>query len=141
MRRYIRHPSDIPITITQAKSWHLADENLLNISYGGLSFLSQVAYPKGSGLKITISAVSPTYETNAKVCWCKAQGDSFEVGVELLSENDAYNVRMVEQVCHITQYQRRVYLKEGRDISGAVAASEWIGRFAHEFPELEVSND
>lgn len=134
MRRYIRHPSDIPISVSQDKLWHVPDESLLNVSFGGISFFSRTAYAKGNILKITISAVTPTYEANAKVCWCKIQKDGYEVGVELLSENDAYSVRMVEQVCHITHYQKQVCLKEGRDISGAVAAKEWIGKFAHEFP-------
>jgi hypothetical protein len=137
MRRYIRHPSDIPIEIKQNESPDLATENLVNVSLGGLSFNSKIAYELGTRLTITISAVNPPYETNAKVCWCDKQEDSFEIGVELLNENDLYKARMVEQICHIAHYKKKVYVKEGRELTGEEAAKEWIGKFAHEFPRMD----
>jgi len=137
MRRYIRHPSDIPIEINQERSSDLATENLMNVSLGGLSFHSKEPYVLGSHLKITIFAVTPAYEAMAKVRWCDEHDGNFEIGVELLNENDVFKTRMVEQVCHIAHYKRQVYLTEGRELSGAEAANEWIMKFAHEFPSLD----
>ena len=138
MRRYIRHPSDIPIEIVQQRSNDLSTENLMNVSLGGLSFQSKTPYTLGSHLKIMISAVAPAYEAVAKVRWCDDQEEgSYEIGVELLNENDVFKTRMVEQVCHIAHYKRQVYLTEGRELSGAEAASEWIVKFAHDFPRLD----
>ena len=138
MRRYIRHPSDIPIEINQQRNNDLSTNNLMNVSLGGLSFQSKTPYTLGSHLKITISAVNPVYETVAKVRWCDDQEDgSYEIGVELLNENDVFKTRMVEQVCHIAHYKRQVLLTEGRQLSGSEAANEWILKFAHEFPRLD----
>lgn len=138
MRRYIRHPSDIPIEIIQQRSNGLSTENLMNVSLGGLSFQSKTPYTLGNHLKIMISAVTPAYEAVAKVRWCDDQEDgSYEIGVELLNENDVFKTRMVEQVCHIAHYKRQVYLTEGRELTGSEAASEWIVKFAHDFPRLD----
>jgi len=137
MRRYIRHPADIPIDIELEESSGLATENLMNVSLGGLSFHSHVDYELGRLLKITISAIDPPYEAVAKVCWCDVQEQGYEIGVELVNKNDVYKTRMVEQVCHIAHYKQQVFQTEGRELTGAEAASEWIIKFAHEFPKLE----
>ena len=137
MRKYIRHPADIPIEIYPEESSDLVMENMMNVSLGGLSFHSKVPHDLGCHLKITISAIDPPYQALAKVCWCDEQEGGFEIGVELLNKNDVYKTRMVEQVCHIAHYKRQVLLKEGRNLTGAEAASEWIVKFAHEFPRLE----
>jgi hypothetical protein len=42
---------------------------------------------------------------------------------------------LVEQVCHIEQYKKEVFLKEGRLLSGDEAAAEWIEKFANQFPQ------
>ena len=137
MRRYIRHPSDIPIQVKQDEFFGLAAENLLNVSYGGLSFHSRVAYRVGSRLKVCISMVTPPYEVAVRVRWCDETEGDFDVGVELLSKSDFFKTRMVEQVCHIAHYKRQVYRDEGRELSEAAASQEWIKKFAHQFPELD----
>ncbi len=137
MRNNTRHPSDIPIRVSQDKYWSLANESLLNVSSGGLSFISGVPYVVGSEVKITISAVNPRYEAQAKICWCETKEDHFEVGAKLLNENDVFSARMVEQVCHIERYKHQVYLTEGRELSSSAAASEWIHKFAQDFPALD----
>ena len=42
---------------------------------------------------------------------------------------------MVEQICHIEQYRREVLKKEGRRLSSEEAASEWIVKYASDFPD------
>lgn len=135
MRSDTRYRSNIPVRVSQDKYWSLG-ESLLNVSSGGLSFVSGVPYVVGSEVKITISAVSPKYEAQAKICWCEAQEEHFEIGAKLLTENDAFSVRMAEQVCHIEHYKRQVFLTEGRELSSSAAASEWINKFAEDFPAL-----
>jgi len=140
MRRYIRHPSDIPIEVNQQnfqESEELATESLMNVSLGGLSFQSKEPYDLGRHIKICISAVDPPFETVAKVRWCDEAEGSYEIGVELLDKNAAFKTRMVEQVCHIEHYKRQVFQVEGRQLSGAEAANEWISKFAHEFPKID----
>lgn len=137
VRKYIRHPSDIPIEVELVESIDHKTENLLNVSLGGLSFHSKTRLNMGTLLKIKISFVEPKFETFATVVWCKDSENNFEIGVKLLNVQDAYRTRMVEQVCHIEQYKREVESVEGRNLSGAEAATEWINKFGHDFPHID----
>jgi len=136
MRKYIRHPSDIPIEVDQVETSEHAIESLVNVSLGGLSFHSKERLATGKLLKIKISFVEPQFETAAKVVWCEYSENNYEIGVELLDQEDAYRTRMVEQVCHIEHYKREIEAVEGRKMSGAEAAAEWIQKFGHEFPRI-----
>lgn len=138
MRKYIRHPSDIPIEVSIVEKHEHLTENLVNVSLGGLSFLAAEKLKIGRLLRLKIPFVEPEFITSAKVVWCEYNGDKgYEIGVELLDKEDVYRTRMVEQVCHIEHYKREIESTEGRHLSGAEAASEWIGKFAHEFPHFD----
>ncbi len=132
-RKYIRHPSDIPIEV-EVDEAHEERDALNNISNGGLSFHSQTELVVGKIIALRIPAVQPPFETKARVTWCRANGNAFDVGVELLDKEQAYRVRMVEQVCHIEHYKRKILLHEGRALTGEEAAREWIALYAERFP-------
>jgi len=136
MRKYIRHPSDIPIEIDPQDDHHLATQNLRDVSFGGLSFCSREAIELGKLIKVRIGFVSPPFETMAKVVWCKGGDNEFEIGMELMEEEAAFKTRMVEQVCHIEHYKRQVLKTEGRQLTGAEAAMEWISKYAASFPQI-----
>lgn len=137
MRKYIRHPSDIPIEVHSRKgNGSKSTDNLVNVSLGGLSFHSAEKQELGKLINITISLVEPPFETTGQVMWCKPSEGEFEIGVKLLDVNDAYRTRMVEQVCHIEHYKRRVFTEEGRVLSGQEAAMEWIQKYAKTFPNI-----
>ncbi len=137
MRKYIRHPSDIPIEFDLNDGVHSHQESLNNVSLGGLSFQSQTPLPIGRSVTIRVPFVKPAFVTQGRVVWCKRQGMSFDIGLELLDKDDAFRTRMVEQICHIEHYKREVYKTEGRHLTGQEAALEWIGKFAHLFPDLD----
>lgn len=137
MRKYIRHPSDIPIDfrIQDMPAYH---EALRNISLGGLAFRSTQRLPIGSVLELSISAVEPAFRAQAQVAWCLKRKEDYEIGVQFVDRDDAFRARMVEQVCHIEHYKREVLQREGRRLSGEQAALEWIGKFAAEFPGADT---
>jgi hypothetical protein len=143
MRRYIRHPSDIPIEYKIEEKAGPAVEKLTNVSLGGLSFSLKESVELGRMVRIRIPVVKPVFEAFGRVVWCdKAKEGGYEVGVELLDKDDAYRARMIEQVCHIEHYKKEIYEVEGRRITGAQAAQEWIEKYAADFPridELEAS--
>ena len=87
-------------------------------------------------LLVKIPAVSPPFEAKARVIWCVARGTHYEMGIEFCSSEDAYTARMVEQICHIEHYRLWVKEVEGRDLDSEGAASEWIGRYAKDFPYI-----
>lgn len=136
MRKYIRHPSDIPIEINNHQVQNPSTESLVNVSLGGLSFHSHEQQKLGKLISIRISLVEPPFETTGQVVWCKPSEGEYEIGVKLLDINDAFRTRMVEQVCHIEHYKRRILTEEGRTLSGQEAAMEWISKYAQSFPNI-----
>jgi hypothetical protein len=152
MRAYIRHPADVPLEFTAVDELSseegvsssnegddcVAPEKSVaqDVSLGGLSFSSSQKLKVGSLVNIRIPIVDPPFEAQAKVIWCLSRPDRFEAGIEFTSKEDAFTARMVEQVCHIEHYRMWVQEVEGRTIDGEHAAEEWIGKFAHDFPDI-----
>lgn len=138
MRKYIRHPSDIPIEIDGVDVKNI--ENLHDVSFGGLSFVTTNRIKPGSKINITIKFVTPSFVSLTVVKWCRKRGGHYDVGVSFCDPDDAYRARMIEQVCHIEHYKREVLMKEGRKLTGEQAALEWIKRYAAKFPSLECQD-
>lgn len=135
-RQFLRHPTDVPIEF----SYDLPDgaarntDCLNNIGFGGLSFQSKMALEAGVILQVRILLTSPVFEIRGRVVWCREGNGSFDVGVEFLEPDRAFQARMVEQICHIEHYRKEVLEKEGRQLTGQQAAIEWIGKCAADFP-------
>jgi hypothetical protein len=135
-RRFIRHTADVPIEVRTLSEQHPSrTQPGLNVSEGGLSFVSDYDIPLGSTIEIRIPAVHPPFEAHARVVWRKVEEHRYCIGVEFLDAAAAFRARMVEQVCAIEEYRRQVFRDEGRILSRDEAATEWIGMFADRFPE------
>ena len=136
-REFIRHPSDIPVElwcILSKSNTH--KESLSNVSLAGLAFKSSVSWETGTIIGIRIPLIHPIFETSSRVVWCHKKTSYFEVGVELMDTHDAFKLRMVEQVCQIETYRKKLK-KQGRNLSIEEAATEWISRYAALFPSIE----
>ena len=114
----------------------IADQ-LRDIGMGGLSFRSDKPLNIDDVITIKVNIVQPVFETDCRVVWCQSNHGTFEIGVEFLNKDDLFRARMVEQVCHIEHYKKRVENVEGRHISCEEAAMEWISKFAAEFPPIQ----
>lgn len=135
MRHFIRHPVDIPIEVEAGPDQCCQHHEAHNLSMGGLALDSGSEMAPGSIVELRISFVEPAFVTLARVVWCSGKGARYELGVEFLDPDDAFRARMVEQVCHIEEYRRKVLEAEGRALSAEEAASEWIYRYAARFPD------
>lgn len=133
-RSFIRHPTDIPIDVVSAEPGVNDITKLRNVGLGGLCYRSESSREIGTYVKIRIPAIKPLFELPARVAWCQANDDAFEIGVQFMAEDDAYKARMIEQLCHIEHYRSQVLAQEGRTLSGQEAAAEWIEKFAADFP-------
>lgn len=142
-RKFIRHPSDIPIVA----AYEASDPNtpgpecLRNIGGGGLSFQSGRQLEVGAAVRIAIPLVEPAFEISARVVWCARTNGVFDIGVEFLEPDKVFKVRMVEQVCHIEHYKREVFEKEGRTLTNQEASLEWIAKCAADFPPLSSEGE
>ncbi|TPW14535.1 MAG: type IV pilus assembly PilZ [Halothiobacillaceae bacterium] len=135
VRKYIRHPSDIPIEFS-VKDIKLKKESLSNISVGGLAIRTSERVDIGRQIDLCIASVRPMFRAAGRVAWCLKRSDHYDVGVQFVESEDAFRARMVEQVCHIEHYKKEVLVTEGRALSGEEAASEWINKYASDFPPL-----
>ncbi|HEY0024971.1 MAG TPA: PilZ domain-containing protein [Longimicrobium sp.] len=134
-RTFIRHTAGVPLEVTCVPGSPASTRKSVNVSTGGLSFVSDEHHALGAIIQVRIPTVDPPFEARARVVWIKPEGDGYCVGVEFLDANDAFRSRMVEQVCAIEQYRGEVLENEGRDLTQQEAAAEWIGRFAGRFPD------
>ncbi len=138
MREFIRHPSSIPVQLLKQDGDETSGINTLNnVSFGGVSCLCSEAIEEGCTVKMTIECVDPAFEIKGKAVWCKSKNDMFEIGVEfIVSEDEVYHLRMIEQVCHIEHYRNEVLHKESRELTSEAAAKEWIEKHAANFPKM-----
>jgi len=134
MRKFIRHPIDIPIEYSIGGSVDSVPPHLQNISEGGLCITTHQAVAAGSIICIKIGIQHPPFEAEGTVMWCHKKDDCYETGVKFDDDSVEYMVRMVEQVCHIEQYKNDALLKEGRTLSSEQAAKEWVKQNAEDFP-------
>lgn len=112
-------------------------DKLNNVSLGGLSFLSPQPLPGASRVSVRFPLLDQQHSLIGKVVWNRKNGRSYEIGLQFDDPDQLYCLRMIEQVCHIEHYRREVSQLEGRTLSSEEAATEWIARFANEFPAFE----
>ncbi len=135
-RRYIRHPTDIPIAWKLGEVIPPGTEYLSNISEGGLAFFSTVHVMPGSSIEISIPVLHPQLTMEGVVVWCREteRETIFEVGVRFVNTDSHFRMRMVEQVCYIEHFKKILEEETGSPVTGEDAALEWIRRFAKDFP-------
>lgn len=134
IRKYIRHPSDIPIHYEVADEGAREKAPLRNVDHGGLCFRAESCIEPGRRVRICFPLWHPDVQAAGTVAWCRRVRDHFEVGVRFDDEAAEFAVRMVEQVCYIEHYRKEVLAREGRRLTGEQAALEWTERFAERFP-------
>ncbi len=133
----MRHPSNIPIEVSEGSQPELAQHAMHDVSLGGLSFDTGTRLEVGCLVDVRITFVRPIFSTQARVVWCSQVAQHYEIGVEFLESADAFRARMVEQVCHIEHYRQAVLSREGRAMSSEDAAMEWISLYAATFPRVD----
>lgn len=138
MRQFIRHPASIPFQLIVLDGDAKPGINTLNnISFGGVCCISSKPIEKGRLVRMKIECISPDFEMNGKVVWCRPGNGAFEIGIEfIVSKDKIFLLRMIEQICHIEHYRHEVLHDEGRKLSNEEAAEEWIEKYAGEFPGL-----
>jgi hypothetical protein len=142
IRKFIRHPVDVPIQVSN--SWvededdETLDQTITNVSLGGLAFVSPEPLEILDRVRVCIPILERDNTLIGNVVWCEKcdSGVEFEIGIEFEKSRDVFRLRMIEQVCHIEHYRKEVMLNEGRELSTQEAASEWISKYAGDFPAL-----
>lgn len=133
MRRFIRHPSDIPIAVSVGEGSEQSDR-LRDVSEGGVCLTSETPLKIGSTIHIEILLNGTPHGADGTVAWCRREGRAYAVGVAFRDSSTKFNMRMVEQICHIEHYRIEIEESEGRILSSEEAAREWVEKYAADFP-------
>ena len=137
IRKYIRHPSDVPIKVMLdlvEDADDDSDDTLTNVSIGGLSFVSSQAIEAGQKVSVCIPILQQDNYLAGTVVWCEKSKNGYEIGLEFEGKKDVFRLRMIEQICHIEHYRKEIKIVEGRELNSEEAANEWISRYAGDFP-------
>lgn len=142
MRRYVRHPSSIPIELSALRERGdsgrcagapRAAAQMQNVSAGGFACSVPEALPVGITVQLRIPQIWPDYRGRGTVVWCRPQGPTYEVGISFSAE-ESFQSKMAEQLCQIEQYRRQL-TAAGRELDADQAAQEWIALHARDFSE------
>jgi hypothetical protein len=140
IRKFIRHPSGVPIEVmldwAEDENDETVDQTITNVSLGGLAFVSQKPIELLERVRICIPVLNKENFLVGNVVWCEKIGNGYEIGIEFEKSRDAYRLRMIEQICHIEHYRKEISRLEGRELNPQEAAKEWISKYADEFPAL-----
>ena len=134
-RRYIRHPSGMPIQFSVSGEAAPRRDYLRNVSQAGLCFKCSASLSRGEAVHVRIPVLEQAFEADARVAWCRrSDTGEYEVGLQFTDPDTGFAMRMVEQVCHIEAYRKRALREQGRELSSEAAAEEWVARYAAGFP-------
>jgi hypothetical protein len=134
MRKYVRHPSTIPVELSIARTPCAGQQQLANIATGGFACSVGEPLPVGATVQLRIPMIWPEYRGCGVVKWCRGEAPNCEVGIEFCA-HDLFKAKMVEQLSQIEHYRNRLWVDEGRIVDGEQAAKEWIARYAQEFAD------
>lgn len=139
MRRFLRHPSDMPVELVLRKQTFLPKQRLNNISLGGVACNSPRGFRRGTAVELRIPLLGDQARYPGIVAWCRKQSLDYLVGIAFIDEDTLFRARMVEQVCQIEHYRHQRELELGEQLPIEAIAQEWITQHAVEFSSASLS--
>ena len=136
MRKFIRHPADIPLEYALKGRNGLRRERLRNVSFGGLCFHCVSCLEPGTRIQIRVSVGEPPLDVDGVVAWSAAGGGGYDVGVAFDEPAAEFSVRVVERVRRVERRRLDTKRIEGPSLRGDPAAEEWIEKAASGPPSL-----
>jgi len=137
-RRYIRHLLVNPLEFQMSEDAEFERTETVNVSEGGLLFMSKSYVAPGSFIKLQMPLYDKTFKIKARVVHSAKDKatDLYKVGVAFVSYADAFKVKLIEQIYLIEEYLVLRSLQLGREISLKEASKEWIKRYSERFEKL-----
>ena len=138
-RRFLRHPMCFPLRYKVLKKGSPEiKSSTINIGRGGLMFSSKESAEIGSVILLKIPFEDKVFKVKARVVHCDLNKEThlYNVGVCFSRYNDAFKVKLVEQMYLISEYRDLRSLQLGREVSMQEASTEWIERYSERFKRL-----
>jgi len=143
MRRFIRHPLCLPLAYKviepgTKEGKKAARSETINVSSGGLLFPAK--HPAGTGARILIKMPfeDKLFNVRAKVVRCVSNPETkfYDIAVSFPRPQEAFKVKMIEQIYLIAGYRDLLSLQTGQDVSLEEASRKWIKRYSDRFRKL-----
>ena len=138
-RHFIRHPICYPIEFEHVPKKVRERTKTLNVSEGGLLFLSKYPLRKNEVIILKMPLQDKVFRVRARVIHAdkdSENADLFNIGVSFYRYSDAFKVKLVEQLYLIDEYRVLRSLQLGHELSMQKASEEWIDRYSKRFARL-----
>jgi c-di-GMP-binding flagellar brake protein YcgR len=138
-RRFIRHLLVSPLEFDiEDDSKQCEKTHTVNISEGGLMFISPHEVEEGKIIKLNMPLYDKVFKITAKVVHTEKNPESglFNVGVAFITYSDAFKVKLIEQIYLIEEYRVLRSLQIGKEMTLQEASKEWIKRYSERFEKL-----
>ena len=138
-RHFIRHPICYPLEFEHASKKIKERTKTLNMSQGGLLFLSKYPIKKSETIILKMPLQDKVFRVKAKVMHTakdSENADLFNIGVSFYRYSDAFKVKLIEQLYLIDEYRMLRSLQLGHELSMQKASEEWIKRYSKRFARL-----
>ncbi|MDD5044896.1 MAG: PilZ domain-containing protein, partial [Candidatus Omnitrophica bacterium] len=132
-RHFIRHPICYPVEFEYAAQKPGEMSRTVNISEGGLLFLSNHAAEVGKVVVLKLPLLNRLFKVGAKVVHVDKDEENprfYDIGVSFYRFSDAFKVKLIEQIYLIDEYRSLRSLQLGKEISFKDASREWIKRYS-----------
>jgi hypothetical protein len=138
VRQFIRHAANVPLACSRAGHRDEDPQELTNVSFGGLAFISSNCHAPGDVLELSFPSLRNEPPLRGEVVWSRtdtnSQPERYFEGIRFLDERDHFRARLVEQICYIEAYTAQ-QKSQGRDLTHQEAAEEWTQKYAAIFPQ------
>jgi len=137
-RRFIRHPVCYPLKFRIRAKSYTERSTTLNISEGGLLFLSRRKVLPGTLLELNLPFEDKIFKAQARVVHVSAERNKplYNVGVAFYRISDALKVKLLEQLYLIDEYRHLRSIQLGREITFQEASKQWIKLYSKKFKQL-----
>ena len=142
-RRFIRHSLCFPLSYKVVEKGGHAETkesrtNTINIGMGGLLFAAKRPVCEGSTIVVKMPFENKVFNIRAKVVHCDKNEETNlnNIGVRFYRVNDAFKVKLIEQIYLISEYRDLKSMQLGRQVSLEEASREWIKRYSERFKRM-----
>lgn len=137
-RHFIRHPICYPLKFRVTSEKRFENSSTINVSEGGLLFLSKRLVAKGMLLVVELPFLDKIFKVKARVMHVERDASTklFNVGVMFYRISDALKVKLIEQLYLIDEYRHLRSIQLGREVTLQEASREWIKLYSRRFKKL-----
>jgi len=142
-RKFIRHPLCFPLSykIIEKANPDGVEESAsktINVGMGGLLFAAKRLVEMGSTVVVKMPFENKVFNVKARVVHCTKSPETklYNIGVKFYRLNDAFKVKLVEQIYLISEYRDLISMQRGKEVSLEQASKEWIKRYSDRFSKL-----